>query len=80
MSAYKQEFGAPVAVPFVCSKCSTANTEELFLVKQISSPSIMDSVDGDSLVRVSSFVLTAAIPVSLLTLGKYYIKRVKILK
>ena len=31
MLAHEQDFGAPVAVPFVCSKCSPANIELLFV-------------------------------------------------
>ena len=31
MTAYKHKFEASVAVPFVCSNCSTANIELLFL-------------------------------------------------
>ena len=45
MSGYEHEFGAPVAVPFVCRRCSPAKTELLFF-KQILSPSIIQSVDG----------------------------------
>ena len=67
-SEQEQEFGAPVAVPFVCSKWSWANFE-LLPYKHIYNPSIIHSVDGfcDGLFCCASF--TASIPLMLSMFG-----------
>ena len=55
-SAYEQEFGAPVAVPFNWRRFCEPNLELLHF-KQISRPSIIQSVDGDFYALVSKVLL-----------------------
>ena len=61
ISAYEQEFGAPVAVPFVCNKFSFASTE-LLSYKHNLSLSIKQSVDSSFIAQVFSISYTAYIP------------------
>ena len=71
-STYEQEFGAPVAVQFNWRRFCESNLELLHF-KQITRPSIIQSVDGDLFALVSKEFLTATIPLSLSILGDIFI-------